>query len=164
MWLSRWYCWDEWQKKYPPSPCSKMCVLLWLCKDKAPWWAWCVPGLTRVWWSLSDRSKAEMDLKELSESVQQQSTPVPLISPKRQIRSRFQLNLDKTIESCKAQLGISLVLFFFFPAVSLLSLLVGILPWWNQGWILAAFSSCFNFERFAQLKYISTHGKRLQTW
>ncbi|XP_060040324.1 MYND-type zinc finger-containing chromatin reader ZMYND8 isoform X22 [Erinaceus europaeus] len=54
-----------------------------------------------------DRSKAEMDLKELSESVQQQSTPVPLISPKRQIRSRFQLNLDKTIESCKAQLGIN---------------------------------------------------------
>lgn len=46
-----------------------------------------------------------MDLKELSESVQQQSAPVPLISPKRQIRSRFQLNLDKTIESCKAQLG-----------------------------------------------------------
>uniref|UniRef100_H0Z514 Zinc finger MYND-type containing 8 n=1 Tax=Taeniopygia guttata TaxID=59729 RepID=H0Z514_TAEGU len=54
-----------------------------------------------------DRSKAEMDLKELSESVQQQSTPVQLISPKRQIRSRFQLNLDKTIESCKAQLGIN---------------------------------------------------------
>ncbi|XP_057637604.1 MYND-type zinc finger-containing chromatin reader ZMYND8 isoform X16 [Chionomys nivalis] len=53
-----------------------------------------------------DRSKAEMDLKELSESVQQ-SAPVPLISPKRQIRSRFQLNLDKTIESCKAQLGIN---------------------------------------------------------
>ncbi|XP_066558590.1 MYND-type zinc finger-containing chromatin reader ZMYND8 isoform X2 [Amia ocellicauda] len=54
-----------------------------------------------------DRSKAEMDLKELSESVQQQqSTPV-LTSPKRQIRSRFQLNLDKTIESCKAQLGIN---------------------------------------------------------
>lgn len=49
-----------------------------------------------------------MDLKELSESVQQQSAPVPLISPKRQIRSRFQLNLDKTIESCKAQLGMSL--------------------------------------------------------
>lgn len=47
-----------------------------------------------------------MDLKELSESVQQ-SAPVPLISPKRQIRSRFQLNLDKTIESCKAQLGAS---------------------------------------------------------
>lgn len=46
-----------------------------------------------------------MDLKELSESVQQQTAPVPLISPKRQIRSRFQLNLDKTIESCKAQLG-----------------------------------------------------------
>ncbi|XP_048666771.1 protein kinase C-binding protein 1 isoform X25 [Marmota marmota marmota] len=55
----------------------------------------------------TDRSKAEMDLKELSESVQQQSTPAPLISPKRQIRSRFQLNLDKTIESCKAQLGIN---------------------------------------------------------
>ncbi|XP_026926084.1 MYND-type zinc finger-containing chromatin reader ZMYND8 isoform X18 [Acinonyx jubatus] len=54
-----------------------------------------------------DRSKAEMDLKELSESVQQQTAPVPLLSPKRQIRSRFQLNLDKTIESCKAQLGIN---------------------------------------------------------
>lgn len=56
-----------------------------------------------------------MDLKELSESVQQQSAPVPLISPKRQIRSRFQLNLDKTIESCKAQLGVSLL-----PALGLL--------------------------------------------
>ncbi|XP_047707600.1 protein kinase C-binding protein 1 isoform X12 [Prionailurus viverrinus] len=55
----------------------------------------------------TDRSKAEMDLKELSESVQQQTAPVPLLSPKRQIRSRFQLNLDKTIESCKAQLGIN---------------------------------------------------------
>ncbi|XP_004636114.1 protein kinase C-binding protein 1 isoform X6 [Octodon degus] len=54
-----------------------------------------------------DRSKAEMDLKELSEAVLQQAAPVPLISPKRQIRSRFQLNLDKTIESCKAQLGIN---------------------------------------------------------
>ncbi|KAK1157772.1 protein kinase C-binding protein 1-like isoform X1 [Acipenser oxyrinchus oxyrinchus] len=54
-----------------------------------------------------DRSKAEMDLKELSESVQQQSTALVLTSPKRQIRSRFQLNLDKTIESCKAQLGIN---------------------------------------------------------
>ncbi|KAG8447062.1 hypothetical protein GDO86_014493 [Hymenochirus boettgeri] len=54
-----------------------------------------------------DRSKAEMDLQELSESVLQQCTPTPLISPKRQIRSRFQLNLDKTIESCKAQLGIN---------------------------------------------------------
>ncbi|KAG7477942.1 hypothetical protein MATL_G00074940 [Megalops atlanticus] len=53
-----------------------------------------------------DRSKAEMDLKELSESVQQQSASALLTSPKRQIRSRFQLNLDKTIESCKAQLGI----------------------------------------------------------
>ncbi|XP_029470497.1 protein kinase C-binding protein 1 isoform X6 [Rhinatrema bivittatum] len=54
-----------------------------------------------------DRSKAEMDLKELSESVLQQSTPAPLISPKQQIRTRFQLNLDKTIESCKQQLGIN---------------------------------------------------------
>ncbi|XP_036388505.1 protein kinase C-binding protein 1-like isoform X2 [Megalops cyprinoides] len=53
-----------------------------------------------------DRSKAEMDLNELSETVQQQAAPVVLTSPKRQIRSRFQLNLDKTIESCKAQLGI----------------------------------------------------------
>ncbi|KAM5125601.1 LOW QUALITY PROTEIN: MYND-type zinc finger-containing chromatin reader ZMYND8-like [Callospermophilus lateralis] len=52
-------------------------------------------------------SKAKMDLKVLSESVQQQSSPAPLISPKRQIRSRFQLNLDKIIESCKAQLGIN---------------------------------------------------------
>ncbi|XP_070695152.1 MYND-type zinc finger-containing chromatin reader ZMYND8-like isoform X3 [Pempheris klunzingeri] len=57
-----------------------------------------------------DRVKAEMDLKELSETVQQQqqqqnqqqqgsSTAAP--TPKRPIRS-----LDKTIESCKAQLGI----------------------------------------------------------
>uniref|UniRef100_A0A3B4C405 Protein kinase C binding protein 1, like n=1 Tax=Pygocentrus nattereri TaxID=42514 RepID=A0A3B4C405_PYGNA len=58
-----------------------------------------------------DRSKAEMDLKELSETVQQQQQQqqgpqTSLTSPKRQIRSRFQLNLDKTIESCKAQLGI----------------------------------------------------------
>ncbi|XP_077059294.1 MYND-type zinc finger-containing chromatin reader ZMYND8 isoform X4 [Siphateles boraxobius] len=56
-----------------------------------------------------DRSKAEMDLKELSESVQQQQqqgAQPSLTSSKRQIRSRFQLNLDKTIESCKAQLGI----------------------------------------------------------
>ncbi|XP_064154594.1 MYND-type zinc finger-containing chromatin reader ZMYND8-like isoform X1 [Anguilla rostrata] len=53
-----------------------------------------------------DRSKAEMDLKELSETVQQQSASVVLTSPKKPIRSRFQLNLDKTIESCKAQLGI----------------------------------------------------------
>lgn len=48
-----------------------------------------------------------MDLEELSEAVQQQAAPAPLTSPKRQIRSRFQLNLDKTIESCKAQLGMS---------------------------------------------------------
>lgn len=51
-----------------------------------------------------------MDLKELSESVQQQQQqsqqsggPVSHTTPKRPIRS-----LDKTIESCKAQLGQSL--------------------------------------------------------
>lgn len=54
-----------------------------------------------------------MDLKELSESVQQQSTPVPLISPKRQIHSGFRLNLDKTIESCKAQLGMPVLVVKF---------------------------------------------------
>ncbi|XP_062897259.1 MYND-type zinc finger-containing chromatin reader ZMYND8 isoform X10 [Mobula hypostoma] len=55
----------------------------------------------------TDRSKAEMDLKELSESVVQ-SAPVLLTSPKKQpVRSSFLLNLDKTIESCKAQLGIN---------------------------------------------------------
>ncbi|KAL1021457.1 hypothetical protein UPYG_G00013490 [Umbra pygmaea] len=53
-----------------------------------------------------DRVKAEMDLKELSESVQQQQQQQQqgsslLTTPKRPIRS-----LDKTIESCKAQLGI----------------------------------------------------------
>ncbi|XP_041954346.1 protein kinase C-binding protein 1-like isoform X1 [Alosa sapidissima] len=53
-----------------------------------------------------DRIKAEMDLKELSETVQQQQqqqsgASVLLTSAKRPIRS-----LDKTIESCKAQLGI----------------------------------------------------------
>ncbi|KAK3519308.1 hypothetical protein QTP70_023547 [Hemibagrus guttatus] len=49
-----------------------------------------------------DRIKAEMDLKELSETVQQQQGPsVLLTSPKKHTRS-----LDKTIESCKAQLGI----------------------------------------------------------
>ncbi|KAJ8016265.1 hypothetical protein DPEC_G00005410 [Dallia pectoralis] len=54
-----------------------------------------------------DRVKAEMDLKELSESVQQQQLQQQqqgsslLTTPKRPIRS-----LDKTIESCKAQLGI----------------------------------------------------------
>uniref|UniRef100_A0A672N1P9 Microtubule-associated protein RP/EB family member 1-like n=1 Tax=Sinocyclocheilus grahami TaxID=75366 RepID=A0A672N1P9_SINGR len=53
-----------------------------------------------------DRIKAEMDLKELSETVQQQQqqqgTSVLLASPKKPTRS-----LDKTIESCKAQLGIN---------------------------------------------------------
>ncbi|XP_023284417.1 protein kinase C-binding protein 1-like isoform X4 [Seriola lalandi dorsalis] len=56
-----------------------------------------------------DRVKAEMDLKELSETVQQQQqqqhqqqqASAALPTPKRHIRS-----LDKTIESCKAQLGI----------------------------------------------------------
>lgn len=66
-----------------------------------------------------------MDLKELSESVQQQSTPVPLISPKRQIRSRFQLNLDKTIESCKAQLGMSSGLLAAAAAASFVEILPG---------------------------------------
>lgn len=70
-----------------------------------------------------DRSKAEMDLKELSESVLQQSTATPLISPKRQIRSRFQLNLDKTIESCKAQLGTSIA-FLCTELVDLLQSLI----------------------------------------
>ncbi|TTE51860.1 Protein kinase C-binding protein 1 [Bagarius yarrelli] len=46
--------------------------------------------------------KAEMDLKELSKTVQQQQgLSVQLTSPKKPTRS-----LDKTIESCKAQLGI----------------------------------------------------------
>lgn len=59
-----------------------------------------------LWCILPDRSKAEMDLKELSETVQQKQGAAPVLtSPKRQIKSRFQLNLDKTIESCKAQLG-----------------------------------------------------------
>ncbi|KAF7664384.1 hypothetical protein LDENG_00178380 [Lucifuga dentata] len=55
-----------------------------------------------------DRVKAEMDLKELSETVQQQQqqqqqqgAPVSLPTPKKLISS-----LEKTIESCKAQLGI----------------------------------------------------------
>ncbi|XP_051948046.1 protein kinase C binding protein 1, like isoform X1 [Xyrauchen texanus] len=53
-----------------------------------------------------DRVKAGMDLKELSETVQQQQqhqqgTSVLLTPPKKTTRS-----LDKTIESCKAQLGI----------------------------------------------------------
>ncbi|KAM8831158.1 MYND-type zinc finger-containing chromatin reader ZMYND8-like isoform 1-T1 [Synchiropus picturatus] len=56
-----------------------------------------------------DRVKAEMDLKELSETVQQQQqqnqqqhgAPAPPPTPKRPLRS-----LDRTIESCKAQLGI----------------------------------------------------------
>ncbi|XP_008280098.1 protein kinase C-binding protein 1-like isoform X3 [Stegastes partitus] len=53
-----------------------------------------------------DRVKAEMDLKELSETVQQQQqqqqgAAAAPPTPKRPIRS-----LDKTIESCKAQLGI----------------------------------------------------------
>ncbi|XP_057700806.1 MYND-type zinc finger-containing chromatin reader ZMYND8-like isoform X3 [Corythoichthys intestinalis] len=55
-----------------------------------------------------DRSKAEMDLKELSETVMQKQGSTPVVSnPKRQMKSRFQMNLDKTIESCKAQLGLN---------------------------------------------------------
>lgn len=47
-----------------------------------------------------------MDLKELSETVLQKLGAAPVLtSPKRQIKSRFRMNLDKTIESCKAQLG-----------------------------------------------------------
>jgi hypothetical protein len=53
---------------------------------------------------VTDRVKAEMDLKELSETVQhqqqQQGSSLLLTTPKRPMRS-----LDKTIESCKAQLG-----------------------------------------------------------
>lgn len=63
---------------------------------------------SNIYMFFPDRVKAEMDLKELSETVQQQqqqnqqqqgsSTAAPTL--KRPIRS-----LDKTIESCKAQLG-----------------------------------------------------------
>lgn len=69
---------------------------------------------------ISDRVKAEMDLKELSETVQlqqqqnqqqQQGGTTAATTPKRPIRS-----LDKTIESCKAQLGT-------FPAIFPLHLL-----------------------------------------
>lgn len=68
---------------------------------------------------ISDRVKAEMDLKELSETVQlqqqqnqqqqqqqQQGGSTAATTPKRPIRS-----LDKTIESCKAQLGTFTVIF-----------------------------------------------------
>lgn len=97
-----------------------------------------------------------MDLKQLSESVQQQSTAVPLISPKRQIRSRFQLNLDKTIESCKAQLGNA----FGLLSLSLLSSSssLGMPPRCNQSWILAA----LNLALFIPLKCISTQGSVFQ--
>lgn len=72
---------------------------------------------------ISDRVKAEMDLKELSETVQlqqqqnqqqqqQQGGTAAVTTPKRPIRS-----LDKTIESCKAQLGTFLftVIFSIYP-------------------------------------------------
>ncbi|KAK2825165.1 hypothetical protein Q7C36_019092 [Tachysurus vachellii] len=60
-----------------------------------------------------DRIKAEMDLKELSEAVQQQQGPsVVLTSPKKPTRS-----LDKTIESCKAQLGIDEITEDVYPSV-----------------------------------------------
>ncbi|CAN0278648.1 unnamed protein product [Lampetra planeri] len=54
-----------------------------------------------------DRSKAEMDLEALSETVQQSAAPVAMApSPKKQIKNSFFLNLDKTIANCKASLGI----------------------------------------------------------
>lgn len=72
---------------------------------------------------ISDRVKAEMDLKELSETVQLQQQQqnqqqqqlggaAATTAPKRPIRS-----LDKTIESCKAQLGtfIFTVVFSIYP-------------------------------------------------
>ncbi|XP_055043877.2 protein kinase C binding protein 1, like isoform X2 [Misgurnus anguillicaudatus] len=62
-----------------------------------------------------DRIKAEMDLKELSETVQQQQqqqASVLLTSPKKPTRS-----LDKTIESCKAQLGIDEISDDVYPGV-----------------------------------------------
>ena len=114
--------------------------------------------IKRVKWCLPDRSKAEMDLKELSESVQQQSAPVPLISPKRQIRSRFQLNLDKTIESCKAQLGMSLDLLPSPSPPSSSSLFLGMPPRWKESPILAAFRSWFNLELFVLQRQTSIHG------
>uniref|UniRef100_S4R621 Protein kinase C binding protein 1, like n=1 Tax=Petromyzon marinus TaxID=7757 RepID=S4R621_PETMA len=53
-----------------------------------------------------DRSKAEMDLEALSETVQQSAAPVSMApSPKKQIKNSFFLNLDKTIANCKASLG-----------------------------------------------------------
>lgn len=101
----------------PPSSLPPVSVLSCLlprpCEEEAKGWA-LLGSPPRAWphrdgtpRCLPDRSKAEMDLKELSEAVQQQAAPAPLVSPKRQIRSRFQLNLDRTIESCKAQLGAS---------------------------------------------------------
>jgi len=70
-----------------------------------------------------------MDLKELSESVQQQQqqgAQPSLTSPKRQIRSRFQLNLDKTIESCKAQLG------QFINTKAIFTLLIDVKLQWHR--------------------------------
>lgn len=68
---------------------------------------------------LTDRIKAEMDLKELSETVQQQQqqhqpsgASVLLSSAKRPLRS-----LDKTIESCKAQLGKRFTTFTHFTSI-----------------------------------------------
>uniref|UniRef100_UPI00358E964A MYND-type zinc finger-containing chromatin reader ZMYND8-like isoform X4 n=1 Tax=Myxine glutinosa TaxID=7769 RepID=UPI00358E964A len=55
-----------------------------------------------------DRNKAEMDLAALSETVRQATvaTPPPNPSPRRSLRNSFFFNLDKTIENCKASLGI----------------------------------------------------------
>ncbi|XP_030624067.1 protein kinase C-binding protein 1 isoform X3 [Chanos chanos] len=82
-------------KSFPPTPLS-------LKQERAP------PTGSILNLNL-DRIKAEMDLKELSETVQQQQqqqqqqgAPVLLTSPRKSVRS-----LDKTIESCKAQLGIA---------------------------------------------------------
>lgn len=79
-----------------------------------------VNKLTLSIFLISDRVKAEMDLKELSETVQlqqqqhqQQQQPggtTAATTPKRPIRS-----LDKTIESCKAQLGTFILIFPFLP-------------------------------------------------
>uniref|UniRef100_A0A8C4WQ15 Protein kinase C-binding protein 1-like n=1 Tax=Eptatretus burgeri TaxID=7764 RepID=A0A8C4WQ15_EPTBU len=55
-----------------------------------------------------DRDKAEMDLAALSETVRQAAvaTPPPNPSHRRSLRNSFFFNLDKTIENCKASLGI----------------------------------------------------------
>lgn len=81
----------------------------------------------------SDRVKAEMDLKELSETVQQQQQQnqqqqggsAALTTPKRPIRS-----LDKTIESCKAQLGTRTIILYYFFGTGEYSCTVDIMLYW----------------------------------